>query len=113
MIPFDSIWLFVAVLAAFGCFARLIYSIAYNNGFRAGDDAALVASLARKRPPVRVELRRHNGGYVFVVGQKWTSPEAEFTPEMTSNRFENVIEADDAAKRFWPDCQPTLNRDHG
>ena len=113
MFPIPAPALYLLICAAFAGFARLIYSIAYDKGFRAGDDSAMVASLARKRPPVTVELRRHNGGYVFAVGQKWTSPDAKFAPEMTSDRFETVLEAEYAAKRFWPDCQPTLNRDHG
>ena len=109
-----AIWPYLALGATLSGFGWFLCYLAYNKGFREGDDfAASIHALSRKRPPVTVELRRHNGGYVFVVCQKWISRDAKFVPEMTSVRFETVLEAEDAAKRFWPDCQPRMNRDQG
>ena len=109
-----NVWIFIGICGAFGAVAWVGFLIGHTKGFRAGDDfAANLHALSRKRPPVRVELRRSNGGYVFVVGQQWAHPDSEFVPELTSLRYENVLEADDAAKRFWPDCTPVMNRDHG
>ena len=107
----DALWLWIAVCAAFGAIAWFSHTIGYDRGFRDGDDAAdLIRTLARKRPPVLVRIERDTGGYVYVVGQKWLHPDAKFVPELRSGRFETVIEAHDAAKRFWPDCQPEMER---